>query len=181
MMNEIDVLRDVCDRLTRAEIPYMLTGSQALNFYAQPRMTRDIDIVIELDPGDAQLISDVFESDYYVPRELVKRAIAARKLFNILHAGAIVKVDFIPRKEDEYRRVEFGRRQEVDLGEMKIWIVSKEDLIISKLDWAKESHSDFQLRDVRNLLQTGYDEAYLREWTAALHLNALLNECLSDE
>ena len=31
----------------------MLTGSMALNFYAVPRMTRDLDIVIELEMSDA--------------------------------------------------------------------------------------------------------------------------------
>jgi hypothetical protein len=30
----------------------MLTGSMAMNYYAQPRMTRDIDIVVELTPQD---------------------------------------------------------------------------------------------------------------------------------
>jgi hypothetical protein len=38
------VLRDVSTRLDAAELPFMLTGSLALNFYAQPRMTRDVDL-----------------------------------------------------------------------------------------------------------------------------------------
>ena len=48
MQNELDILRDVVQRLSQAEIEYMLTGSFALNYYAQPRMTRDIDLVIAL-------------------------------------------------------------------------------------------------------------------------------------
>jgi hypothetical protein len=28
----------------------MLTGSMAMNYYAQPRMTRDIDVVVALHP-----------------------------------------------------------------------------------------------------------------------------------
>jgi hypothetical protein len=31
----------------------MLTGSMAMNYYAQPRMTRDIDVVLALGPSDA--------------------------------------------------------------------------------------------------------------------------------
>ena len=57
------------------------------------------------------------------------------------------------------------------------WIVSKEDLIISKLDWARESHSELQLRDVRNLLSTGYDEEYVAHWTGELGLTDLWEEC----
>jgi anaerobic magnesium-protoporphyrin IX monomethyl ester cyclase len=42
--------------------------------------------------------------------------------------------------------------------------VSKEDLIISKLLWARDSRSELQLRDARNLLSTGYDDEYLNHW-----------------
>ena len=38
----------------------MITGSVALSFYAQPRMTRDIDLVIECEPDDAPRIVDLF-------------------------------------------------------------------------------------------------------------------------
>ena len=40
----------------------------------------------------------------------------------------------------------------------------REDLIISKIAWAKECHPEVQKRDVQNLLATGYDERYLERW-----------------
>lgn len=40
----------VVERLEAAGIEYMLTGSVAMAWYAQPRQTRDIDIVVELPP-----------------------------------------------------------------------------------------------------------------------------------
>ena len=46
---ELDVLRDVSRRLETAGIKFMLTGSVAMNYYAQPRMTRDIDLVVALE------------------------------------------------------------------------------------------------------------------------------------
>jgi hypothetical protein len=58
--------------------------------------------------------------------------------------------------------------------------VSKEDLIISKLWRAKDSHSEIQLSDVKNLLATGYDAVYLERWTRELGLNNLLQQCLHD-
>jgi hypothetical protein len=42
---EIDIVRDVSRKLDKGGIGYMLTGSMAMNYYAQPRMTRDIDVV----------------------------------------------------------------------------------------------------------------------------------------
>ena len=180
MQNQMDVLRDVSTKLSRAEIEYMLTGSFAMNYYAEPRMTRDIDMVVALEPKDSDLVVRMFEPEYYVPKDAVRRAIANEGQFNIIHTQGIIKVDFIVRKSEEYRRLEFDRRREVEVEDMKIWIVSKEDLIISKLYWARDSHSELQLGDVKNLLKSGYDNLYLTAWTENLGLSDLLRECLSE-
>jgi hypothetical protein len=54
--------------------------------------------------------------------------------------------------------------------------VSKEDLILSKHYWAKDSHSELQLRDVTNLVATGCDRAYIERWTGELGLANLWQE-----
>ena len=56
------------------------------------------------------------------------------------------------------------------------WIVSKEDLVLSKLFWAKDSHSEQQLNDVKNLLATGGDRDYIERWTAELGVASLWKE-----
>ena len=48
MTAELEVLGIVAERLESAGIAYMVTGSIAMNYYAVPRMTRDIDLVVEL-------------------------------------------------------------------------------------------------------------------------------------
>ena len=78
----------------------------------------------------------------------------------------------------EFRRLEFERRREVTIQDVSVRIVSKEDLIISKLYWARDSHSEVQLRDVKNLLVSGYDDEYLEQSTRRLGLHDLLQECL---
>ncbi len=72
----------------------------------------------------------------------------------ILRRRRIVKVDFIIRKDTEYRRLEFERRQSIAFEGLEIDVTSPEDLVISKLYWAKDSLSEMQLRDVGNLLST---------------------------
>jgi|SRR5215831_2432470 len=180
MLNEFDVLRDVAHRLTDIGIPYMLTGSLAMNYYALPRMTRDIDIVVGVQLDDIDAIVSALEPDYYVDREIISRAITHERTFNIIHSEAFIKVDCIVKKRSEYRQVEFDRRQQVNFQESEVWLVSKEDLIISKLYWARDSHSELQLRDVKNLLASGYDVEYLQRWTLKLGLQDLLKECQSD-
>jgi hypothetical protein len=177
MQIELDIVRDVSARLDRAGIAFMLTGSMAMNYYAVPRMTRDINLVLALDPGSAAVIAREFVPDYYVPHDAVRDAIENAGMFNLIHQESVIKVDCIVRKDAVYRRQEFDRRKQIAIEDFSTWIVSKEDLIISKLDWAKDSRSELQLRDVKNLLSTGYDEGYVALWTEKLGLASLWEEC----
>jgi len=176
MQNELDIVRDVSARLDGAGFAYMLTGSMAMNYYAQPRMTRDIDIVVALRPSDAARVVQLFSPDYYVSREAVDRSIAQLSLFNLIHNESVIKVDCIVRKQSEYRLTEFNRRQRIKIEDFETWIVSKEDLILSKLFWAKDSHSELQMRDVKNLVSTGCDRAYIQRWTQELGVANLWQE-----
>lgn len=179
MSAELEVLQDAIARLEGAGIAYMLTGSVALSYYAEPRMTRDVDLVVELAGLDPKSIVALFAPDYYVSETDVGRAIAARTMFNVLHLGKVVKLDFIVRKDTPYRRREFERRKRVRMPGFEAWIVSLEDLILSKLAWAKESGSELQLRDVGALLAAGADEAYLRRHAEELSVAPLLQTCLN--
>jgi hypothetical protein len=176
MQNELDIVRDVSARLDAANIGYMLTGSMAMNYYAQPRMTRDIDVVVALQSADAARIVELFNSDYYVSHEAVDNSIKRQSLFNLIHNESVIKVDCIIRKQSEYRLTEFNRRQRIRIEEFETWIVSKEDLILSKMFWAKDSHSELQLRDVKNLVLTGCDSTYIERWAKELGVAHLWQE-----
>lgn len=176
MKNELDIVRDVSARLDGANIGYMLTGSMAMNYYAQPRMTRDIDVVVALRPADAALVAQLFSPDYYVSPEAVESSIANHSMFNLIHHESVIKVDCIVRKQGEYRLEEFSRRHRIKIEDFETWIVSKEDLILSKLLWAKDSHSELQLRDVKNLVSTGCDRDYIQRWTDELGVASLWQE-----
>lgn len=180
MKNEIDVIRDLTRKFAHGNIDYMLTGSLAMNYYAQPRMTRDIDVVVAVGQQDANTISELFNVDYYLALESIVRAIAHESVFNLIHLETVIKVDCIVRKSSSYRQLEFERRSLITIQDFTTWIVSKEDLIISKLEWARDSRSELQFRDVRNLLDTGYDNDYLAKWTRELGLYDLWQERLHE-
>jgi hypothetical protein len=177
-MTEIDIVRDISRRFEHAAIPYMLTGSMAMNYYAQPRMTRDIDVVIAIGLNDVDRVAALFRPDYYVSEKSIRESLVHESIFNLIHQDSVIKVDCIIRKTSEYRQVEFERRQKIFILDFTTFIVTREDLIISKLLWAKESASELQLRDVQNLLATEYDSQYLRHWTRELGLDNLLQRCL---
>jgi predicted nucleotidyltransferase len=152
-----------------------------MNYYAQPRMTRDIDVVMDLKESDAGTLIDLFKEDYYIDRDAVIRAIAQRSIFNLIHQDSVIKVDGIVRKDDPYPQEEFARKQRVSIEDFHTWIVSVEDLILSKLYWARNSHSELQLRDVRNLLRIDCDRDYLRSRAKIVGVDQLLEELLAEQ
>jgi hypothetical protein len=93
----------------------------------------------------------------------------------------MIKVDLIVRKNSDYRKEEFARRRTVKVDDHSFHIVAPEDLILSKLDWAKDSHSEIQLGDVRNLLAAvpQLDHDYLAGWVDRLGLRELYQEVMA--
>jgi hypothetical protein len=144
-------------------------------------MTRDIDLVVSLNETQADAFFCLFEREYYLDRQSVARAISKRGMFNLIHNDAVIKVDCVVLKPDVYRQEEFARRRQINLGDFETWIVSREDLVLSKLLWAKDSKSEMQLNDVRNLLSADYDMEYLRSRAKILGVEELLEERLVDE
>jgi len=177
MSEQLDVLILVANTLVDIDVDYMISGSMAITFYAVPRMTRDIDIVIELESTGVGKLVTAFGKEFYIDEDSVRSAIASSSIFNMLHNETLIKVDLIIRKNTEYRALEFQRRQTFKLGETQISVVSAEDLILSKLVWAKESQSELQLGDVRLLVNTDHrklDWEYLQAWAVELGVGAQL-------
>ena len=127
------------------------------------------DVCARLDSaGIAYMLTGSLGADYH--------ADTGARPWNIIHVPSVVKIDLIPRKDTVYRRAEFERRRRVELAGVPLWIVSIEDLILSKLEWSRESHSEQQRRDVGLLLEAPLDRAYLDEWAVRLGLDGLLKE-----
>jgi hypothetical protein len=173
------ILKDCTERFERLGIAYMLTDSMAMVACAMMRMTNDIDIVMEVSPARADKIIEEFEPDYYVPRGRVRDAISRKFMFNLLHQETLVKVDCVMRKDNEFQREAFSRRRKINFSDFDIWIISKEDLILSKLNRAKNTRSEMQMRDVASILRNGYDEVFVRSWARKLGVEDLLEKSLA--
>ena len=178
MLDEFSVLTLVTSRLEEAGIAYMVTGSLAVSLYAEPRMTRDVDLVVELQPADTERLVAMFGVEFSCSADRIRDAITRRAMFNLIHTEAVVKIDVIVRKDSPYREEEFRRRRRTEISAVPMWVVSAEDLILSKLDWARSSRSELQLRDVRNVIkaQPSLDWPYVNRWAERLGLVALLSE-----
>jgi hypothetical protein len=176
----IRVLHDFVDRIEPLAIDYMLSGSTAMMHYSVYRFTADLDIVVDMSDTDQRRFTTAFEPHYYVPRDAMSRAIATTRMFNIIHIKTAYKVDCVIKKKTAFQKLAFQRKENAPFFGKNVSIIQKDDLILSKLDWAKESRSEMQFRDVKNLLQSGFDAAYVSEWADKLGVAELLDSCLEE-
>ena len=148
----------------------MITGSVAMSVYSVPRLTRDIDLVVDIKADDVDTIVEMFENDCYINPDVVRKETRRRGMFNIIHKEWITKADFIVKKDQPYRKAEFERRKSIDIKGFSVYVVTPEDLILSKLCWGKLSSSELQQQDVRRLLseKQDLDRVYLKRWARKL-------------
>ncbi len=167
----LNSLKKVCQKLETAHIPYMISGSLAVNAYTTPRMTRDIDIIISLKEEDVTGFLKAFETGFYQNELEIKQEVRRKGMFNLIDLESMTTIDFILKKDSAYRNLEFERRQKTTIYGFEIWIVAVEDLILSKLDWIQVYQSDRQLLDITNLLEVpNLDKKYLQHWIETLSL-----------
>jgi hypothetical protein len=72
--------------------------------------------------------------------------------------------------------------KEPSLG-VDVWVASPEDVVLSKLEWAKDSGSQQQMQDVLGVLQVQYerlDREYLRRWAEELGVADKLGELFEE-
>lgn len=91
-------------RLEQLGAPYMVSGSVAAMFYGEPRLTHDVDIIIDLDHRSALQLPALFgPSEFYCPPPeviTVERMRHTRGHFNIIHVETGFKADVYLRGND---------------------------------------------------------------------------------
>lgn len=166
----IETMRDFIAKLNDLGIEYMVTGSYAMSAYGEIRMTRDIDIVIKLAEKDARRFFERLKEEYYVSDESIRHALKRKSMFNVVSLAYGGKIDCIIQKDTDFARTSFERRYKESVAGVEFWTTTREDLIIAKLEWAKESHSEMQIRDIANLTGAEYDAGYVASWIDRLGL-----------
>jgi predicted nucleotidyltransferase len=162
-------------------VEYMVSGSTAMNFYAQPRTTRDIDIVVDPRPSDFRNMCKVLTEDFDGDAEVILNELRRGGMFNVLVPEEDVKIDVIIRARDVQPNEAWSRRQTFTLDDQDVKVISPEDLVVAKLYWARSSHSELQLNDVRNLLKEPLDTRYIRRRVVLMGLTDVWREATANE
>jgi hypothetical protein len=155
----------------------MITGSTASSAHGAERTTRDIDLVIDPDLASLRrLLASLPPKDYYVSEEAAREALLRRGQFNVVDVSTGWKLDLIVRKSRAWSEEEFRRRVPTRLLGVAAYIATPEDVILSKLEWARAGESERQLEDAAGILAVqgpGLDRAYLERWARELEVTDL--------
>lgn len=167
----IDLLDFVVQILNNLKVQYMLSGSLAFNLYAVPRATRDIDLIVELQEKNVTQFIEAIKGKFYFHEPSIREEIKRTGMFNIIHLESGYKVDFIIRSDHSFENEKFKRRNKINYLGRKIWVITLEDLILSKLMWIQQLESELQKRDIQNLLENEKtDMEYVKYWCEILNL-----------
>ena len=150
-----EFLAYLIETLERLQIPYMIVGGFAAILYGEPRLTIDVDIVVDLKPEQVGPLVMAFPiSDYYISEEGVRDSVERRYPFNIIQPSTGAKIDLVPLTGDPLTRRAFQRRQRMTYGEegRSAWFISAQDIVIAKLVAYRQTGSDKHLRDARGVL-----------------------------
>jgi len=160
--------------LDRIGIQYMLTGSFASSYHGAPRATQDLDIVIAATPDQLRALAATLPtSEYYFDPQAALRALDREGMFNVIDHSTGWKIDFIIRKSRPFSRTEFDRRTEVEFEGLQLSMAAAEDVLIAKLEWAKQSGSERQIQDAAGVLRVRaqlLEQQYIRAWVRDLGL-----------
>jgi hypothetical protein len=171
-MVPFELLARLADTLNALQVPYLITGSMASGAYGEPRMTNDIDVVVELDLPHVEALLAAFPApDYYCSREAMREAVRAKFQFNILHLTSGMKVDVILATASDFDRSRFQRARRIQTAGTVVAFASPEDVILKKLLYFQAGGSEKHLRDIVGILkvQAGQiDQLYLTEWIVRL-------------
>lgn len=163
-----------------AGLEYMVTGSVAAMVYGEPRLTNDIDIVLELEPARATELVALFPAEqFYCPPEEVLLIEAGRPHhghFNLINHATGYKADVYLRGKDTLCVWGLSRRRRLDLGdEASMWVAPPEYVIVRKLEFYREGGSAKHIADIQGVLEVSGDSIdmiSIGEWVDRLGLGS---------
>ena len=183
----LQITRSLTAIFEKLKIPYYVVGSLASSLHGIPRATADVDLKADIKEQHLHSLFHSIQNDFYMDKDIIRRAVLDRSSFNIIHLSTMFKIDVFLSKNDDRSRDEMSRREKYQVTEEKgqdLYLASAEDIILSKLQWYKEGGcvSERQWNDVKGVLRIvgkKLDFIYLRDRAKKRGLKSLLDKVLA--
>jgi hypothetical protein len=165
----------VAEVLEDCGIPFLLSGSFASNYYGIPRSTRDADFVLQTQHAVGQEFASQLGEDFLLDPQLSFETNTGTFRQRLRHRKRGFKVELFLLSPDAHDQTRFQRRRLVQLHNRRLWLPSPEDVVVTKLRWARSKDRD-DARDVMAVQHDQLDWAYIEQWCGRHGTLALLEE-----
>ncbi|MEM9704014.1 MAG: hypothetical protein AAF907_16360 [Planctomycetota bacterium] len=165
-----EATRAVVTALEEAGIDYMVVRSFSTNCHARPRSTRDADLVVSPPGGATARVLRSLPEPYRLDPQIGFESVTGTTRYLLEVTGSAFTVECFVLSDDPHDRERFARRTRLPmLPGLQAFVATAEDVIVTKLRWAKEAGRGKDRDDVRNVLgfRAGHlDTAYIERWAA---------------
>ncbi len=135
---------------------YFVTGGVAAIAYGLPRLTNDVDLVVQLPRSSVSALLAAFASDDFAvpPAEAVLEEVARPRdgHFNLIHVPTAQQADVYVLGDDPLHAWALARSRRVEVAGRVVWLAPAEYVVVRKLLWYRVSRSEKHLRDVWAIL-----------------------------
>lgn len=168
--------------LNRLGIRFHITGGLTSVAYGEPRLTQDVDLVLDRDrvlTVQDEFLSSLSQAGFHFSEQIARRAIESRQMFQLLDIDQVIKLDLyvrclIPGELDRSVQTEL-------FPGVALPIVARTDAALSKLIWIHHG-SHRSRRDLRRILAgaTPDELRIVRRTAGEMELAGLLDEVLAE-
>ena len=143
-MNVERDFREFFALLNRHNVRYLIIGGFAFSFYAEPRYTKDIDILIEQSEENARNLMQALHSFGFSDLTMSSKDFLESE--QIIQLGvAPVRIDILTSIKDIEFPVLWENRVTGRYGDINVWFISKKDLIqIKRLSGRMQDLADIE-------------------------------------
>ena len=117
--------------LNKNSVKYLIVGGYAYSYYAEPRFTKDIDILIEISDKNSKDLMAVL-SEFGFGNAGLKPGDFLEPGQTIQLGQAPIRIDILTSIDGVSFQEAWGTRTEGKYGDITAWFISKEDLIKNK-------------------------------------------------
>jgi hypothetical protein len=166
-MKADEIVRTVLSALEQTGISYVLVGSFASNVYGILRATKDADFVIQTAPGQFGEFMKLLGSNFVRDPQIQFETVTGTKKIVVAEKDSGFEIEFFELSKDPHDQSRFARRRRFELLGRDVWILTPEDVLVTKLNWLHRANRGKDLLDVENVIAVqgdALDWSYIEHW-----------------
>lgn len=166
-MSATEIVLRLIGALEDIGVPYMLVGSFSTNAYGKPRSTNDADFVVEIRGEQVALLKDRLGAEFRLDAQMTFETVTMTSKYVIDHPATAFRIELFLLSTDPHDQSRFARRQRYEFAGRPTWLPTVEDVVVTKLRWARGGRQGKDVADAEDVLavqRARLDLDYLRHW-----------------